>query len=427
MGLIEDEDTREVRLERKNSESKCLVIEPPFKQARTSEAPVSASDPDMNSETPRVQAHRKGWDATNWDLDTQQPHGGQEWNTIPNFVEDFSVTTNYLGPPMRAISACGLALQDVEHYPPANFEPYISELAAFLQPKDPVELTPRLMLGNGASELIDLVTRKGCHEGAFTTRSKAQYKEYERAALAAGREQKATPDDKGFKMLAVINPCNPTGDYLNIEQMKDYILSTCSNGMSVLVDESMQPWHGPDWRSDSLVSQREWIRKLYDEQDIRVYVIHSWTKIWSCPGIRLGSVICPTPSLSSAMKKHQVPWSLNVFALRFFSAAIKDTEYLQQTWMTVPQLRQRTVDNLTSMFPSWEFHGEPWLSWVWIDTKCAKLASEAVAVAKKAGTPIRNGGMGYNLPTFVRLKVAGIAKQDVLLKALMPLSKPIAA
>jgi len=38
------------------------------------------------------------WDSTNWDLNTQQPHGGQEWSELGSkFVEDFSVTTNFKG------------------------------------------------------------------------------------------------------------------------------------------------------------------------------------------------------------------------------------------------------------------------------------------------------------------------------------------
>jgi len=399
---------------RDGCEGAVLVIEPAVKRTRQGEA-----DPDVHSEKPRIQAHRKGWDATNWDLDTQQPHGGQEWSSIPNFVEDFSVTTNYLGPPSKAISACGLAMQDVEHYPPANFEPYLSELAAFLQPDDPAELGPRLMLGNGASEIIDLVTRVGSHEGSFSTRSAAQYKEYERAALAAGRQQA----DKDFAMLAVVNPCNPTGDYLSIEQMKAYIRGSSQGGMTVLVDESMQPWHGPRWREDSLVGQREWVRMMLQEHDVRVYVIHSWTKIWSCPGIRLGSVVCPSHGLATAMKKHQVPWSLNVFALRFLSAAIKDTEYMHRTWTSVPVLRQRTVERLGCLFPAWTVHGERWLSWLWVDTKDEILADRAVKLAKKAGVPIRCGAMGYGLPTFIRLKVADVQKQDVLFEALRPLAE----
>merc|ERR1712118_438494 len=56
--------------------------------------------------------------------------------------------------------------------------------------------------------------------------------------------------------------------------------------------------------------------------------------------------------------------------------------------------------------------GEPWLSWLWIDTKSAEVAVNAVKVCKAAGVPIRNGAMGYNLPTFIRLKVASARHQD---------------
>jgi len=42
---------------------------------------------------------------TVWDTKTQQFHGGQDWKFLNNFVEDFSVTTNCLGTPVRAIQA----------------------------------------------------------------------------------------------------------------------------------------------------------------------------------------------------------------------------------------------------------------------------------------------------------------------------------
>jgi histidinol-phosphate/aromatic aminotransferase/cobyric acid decarboxylase-like protein len=405
-----------------------LEIQPALKfprQLAPENLPLFTSEvtqPDLKSPHSRIQVHKNGWDATNWDLDTQQPHGGQEWSSISNFKEDFSVTTNYLGPPVRAISACGVAMGDVEHYPPANFEPYISELAALLDPEQPQDMVQRLLLGNGASELIDLVTRVGAHEGAFTVPNSAQYKEYERAALAAGRAQVKEAQGNDFRLLAIVNPCNPTGDYLSVHQMKAYIEKTCETGTTVLVDESMQLWYGPNWRDDSLVSQADWIQKLHDENDIRIYIIHSWTKIWSCPGIRLGSVVCPTVKLAADIKKHQVPWSLNVFALRFLSAAIEDTGYLQRTWSSVPRLRQRTVEQLSKMFPRWEFHGEAWLSWVWIDTRDAAVAEQAVKLAKAAGVPLRNGAMGYGLPTFIRAKVADEMKQDILFAALAPMS-----
>lgn len=40
-----------------------------------------------------------------WDAKTQTFHGGQEHRFLDNFVEDFSVTTNYLGTPTKALEA----------------------------------------------------------------------------------------------------------------------------------------------------------------------------------------------------------------------------------------------------------------------------------------------------------------------------------
>jgi histidinol-phosphate/aromatic aminotransferase/cobyric acid decarboxylase-like protein len=137
-----------------------------------------------------------GWDATNWDLNTQQPHGGQEWSSMGDkFVEDFSVTTNFMGPPESAVTAARDSLQNLEHYPAANFEPALSDLAEWLVgsgetsiPADVAELKSRMILGNGASELIDLVTRLAAPAGGFQQGSTTvQYKEYERAAWQHSR------------------------------------------------------------------------------------------------------------------------------------------------------------------------------------------------------------------------------------------------
>lgn len=48
-----------------------------------------------------------------WDTKTQTFHGGQEHRFISNFVEDFSVTTNYLGTPQKALDAAKEAVSFV--------------------------------------------------------------------------------------------------------------------------------------------------------------------------------------------------------------------------------------------------------------------------------------------------------------------------
>jgi hypothetical protein len=52
--------------------------------------------------------------ATVWDTKTQQFHGGQDWKFLNNFVEDFSVTTNLLGTPVKALNAARDAVR-LEH------------------------------------------------------------------------------------------------------------------------------------------------------------------------------------------------------------------------------------------------------------------------------------------------------------------------
>jgi hypothetical protein len=107
-----------------------------------------------------------------------------------------------------------------------------------------------------------------------------------------------------------------------VDELMNYLESTCKPGTTVIIDESMQPWVGPNWREDSLVSKGVWRRHMSVEKGINVFVMHSWTKIWSCAGIRLGSVIAPTPQLMVQIKAKQVPWSVNNVALTFLTVAI---------------------------------------------------------------------------------------------------------
>lgn len=114
----------------------------------------------------------------------------------------------------------------------------------------------------------------------------------------------------------------------------------------------------------------------------------------------------------------QVPWSLNICALAFLSAAVKDSEYLNETWTLTVDWRRQTVDRLLRLHPGWTVHGKKWLSWLWVDTHSAEEAATAVRRAKEAGVPVRNGAMGYGKPTFIRIAVRSPQKQDVLMRAL---------
>ena len=373
-----------------------------------------------------------------WDQQVQQYHGGQDWQFLTNFREDFSVTTNGLGTPKGAMEAAQKALLTIDHYPPANQEPALSSLARFLsgttgttgttaeplkqpQPSSEPWNHDRLILGNGASELIDLVVRAS-PEGSWSAGpTKVQYKEYQRSAQSHGRAVVAAGSTRSATFVSLVNPTNPTGDYMDIQAMRTWIEANVQDGATVTVDESMQLWLGPEWRADSLVSQGTWIREQWESRRVAVYVIHSWTKIWSCTGIRLGSIVCPTVEHCQALRRLQVPWSVNTPALAFLDAVVRDRAYLERTWECTPAWRRYAEDQLLALGRgkgyAWEVRGEPFLSWLWIDMKEERVADKAVQLAKRFGVPVRWAAYGYELPTCVRIATRSEEQTDVLLAA----------
>ncbi|CAG8637219.1 14044_t:CDS:2 [Funneliformis mosseae] len=358
-----------------------------------------------------------------WDTKVQQFHGGQDWRFLDNFVEDFSVTTNALGTPKAALEAAKEAVNTCHHYPPADQEPAKTSLAQFIWPDDYSVNHGRLLLGNGASELIDLVTRSAPLGTWKPGPWDVQYKEYERSAETNGRTILQPQDTTPANLTCIVNPCNPTGDYKNIIELKHWIDDNVAD------DESMQPWLSPDFRADSLTSQNEFIAMLYQTRRISVYIIHSWTKIWSCTGLRLGSVVCPTLAHCEVLKKLQVPWSVNSPALAFLNEVVKDAAYMEQTWELTSKWRAEIIERLKPLSDSiaqamndeefaWKFYGKSFLSWIWIDTKSKSIADQVVFRARAAGVPVRSGSPGYNRPTYIRVAVREPSKVDVFMDAL---------
>ncbi|PVU98511.1 hypothetical protein BB560_005656 [Smittium megazygosporum] len=360
-----------------------------------------------------------------YDKNVQQFHGGQDWTLMDNFIEDFSVTTNFQGTPKSALEAVTNSFSEVCHYPPINQEPAKSKLASFLFENEAKENHSRLILGNGASEVIDLVIRiasitgKTFKSGPF----RAQYKEYERSAINYGFQVVDPCGSQKVDLACLVNPCNPTGDYLTVEQQLSWIQDNVSDNGFVLLDESMQIWHSSNFHDASLLSKHGVILDLLEKRGISVYIIHSWTKIWSCTGLRLGSVVCPTETCANRIRKIQIPWSVNILGLRFLEHVVEDSEYLKSTWELTPMYRAQSVQKIAAAFPDWVCYGESFLSWIWIDTKSISVAETAVSLARTAGVPIRSGGPGYNLPSFIRIAVREPSKFDILMNALSGLSK----
>lgn len=411
-------------------------------------------------------------------METAAPHAGQDWRDCRVFVADFSVTTNALGTPVTPHKAAIECLtHEAGHYPAADYEPAKDRLTKFmLGPSAPPSalscLHSRLLVGNGASELIDLLIRfaepncsvcpsptvlqrratagagvnasSGAATGGIDTppdssaqacpNPKAhcwrpgpnvltQYMEYERSAKAVGRHSRSNPMDATVGLWCIVNPCNPTGEHIPAAELRSLISSATQPGAVVLVDESMLVWHGPDWRSQSLTSDAEWLKEMSVKRNVNVFIITSWTKIWSCPGLRIGSAVAPTTEVCRIAKRLQVPWSVNGPALAFLAAATEDYDYLKETWEKTREWRRYAKEQIEAVKPHWRVMGVEWMSFLWIDTQDQEEAAAAVSACLAAGVPLRWALHGYDLPSYIRIAVREPKQTDVVVDAIKGSSK----
>ncbi|CAJ1366198.1 unnamed protein product [Effrenium voratum] len=376
-----------------------------------------------------------------------ETHGGDDIHKVDRLVCDFSVTTNALGPVPSALEAVRRLLDTpestdqtglwngfnkrlsdhfnddgggissfvasspaVEHYPTRADDELEQLVASFLGRKQ-----EQLIFGNGASELIDLLAR-AAPQGSFCLNpfTEVQYREYERACLNAGRQRVSAPQDAS--VICLVNPNNPTGDFMERAEMEEWISSNAAPGSWVIVDESMIFWAGPDFQERGVSAQ--FIESMV-KKHINIFLVQSWTKIFACTGLRIGTVLCPTAEKRDMLLSMQVPWSVTALARGYLKAAMQDRAYLERTWEATAAWRSHMLTRLKRLHPTWEFHGKPWLSWIWIDTGSPAVAKEVYETALGCGCPVRHAASGYDKPSIVRLAVRRPYDFSVLYQALL--------
>jgi len=155
------------------------------------------------------------------------------------------------------------------------------------------------------------------------------------------------------------------------------------------------------------------------KKHIKIFIVYSWTKIFSCTGLRIGSVICPTPAAQKELEAQQVPWSVNIMARTYLKAAFQDKTYLERTWQLTTLWREHMIDKLKRLHPTWKYLGQPWTSWVWIDTGDEAVAKAVYQAALDCSCPVRHAAAGYDLPTYIRIAVRRPYDFAVLYQALL--------
>ncbi|MBN2920629.1 MAG: aminotransferase class I/II-fold pyridoxal phosphate-dependent enzyme [Lactobacillus sp.] len=112
--------------------------------------------------------------------------------------------------------------------------------------------------------------------------------------------------DKEIKNLIVVNPENPSGNYIEKKSMKKLLNWTKANNIKLIVDESFVDF--VDEENPTLIKQG-----VLDEYS-NLYVVKSISKSYGVPGLRLGILASSDRETISWMKKDVSIWNINSFA-----------------------------------------------------------------------------------------------------------------
>ena len=115
--------------------------------------------------------------------------------------------------------------------------------------------------------------------------------------------------------IIIINPDNPSGNYLKKEEILRLIKWTDGQGIKLVVDESFADFS--DEPDNSLIEQK------FIETYRRLYVMKSISKSYGVPGLRLGILVSSDTEAIAAMKKDVAIWNINSFGEYYLQVAEK--------------------------------------------------------------------------------------------------------
>lgn len=112
--------------------------------------------------------------------------------------------------------------------------------------------------------------------------------------------------DKNIKNLLLINPDNPSGNYINKKDLLKLISWTKENSIKLIIDESFVDF--AEEENNSLIDQN------IISENKHLYIIKSISKSYGVPGLRLGILVSGDVKSISLIKRDVSIWNINSFA-----------------------------------------------------------------------------------------------------------------
>lgn len=274
----------------------------------------------------------------------QSRYGGY-WR-YPHLI-DFCYLVNPYFPPQKM-------LDEIE----ANFGKLLSqypsgmEVNSLLAAKNFGVGPQNILAGNGASELIKLMLEGWEGKTGFI---KPSFEEYpnrypDRESVFFVPENKDFTytandvmeffGDKGIKNLVVINPDNPSGNYICRADMLEFVHWAENRHINLIVDESFTDFAD---EGSTLIEQ-----DILDANP-HLCVVKSISKCYGVPGLRLGIAVSGNTELISGLKRGVPIWNINSFAEFYMQIEEKYKDDYAEALQRMRCERSRFAGNLAKI------------------------------------------------------------------------------
>jgi histidinol-phosphate aminotransferase len=270
----------------------------------------------------------------------------------------------------------------------------------------------QLIFGNGSDEIIQIISRAFLDAETNTVMASPTFPQYKHNAIIEGAEIREIPllsghhdldamikaIDENTSVVWVCSPNNPTGTYINQEQILSF-LDQVPTSVIVVLDEAYFEYVDKDDYYNSL----ELVNKYPN-----LIVLRTFSKIYGLAGFRLGYGI-GNSEIISAIEPAREPFNVNSLALLAGEAAIKDQEFVQAC----------KVENQHGLQAYYQFCEENHLDYypsqgnfILIDFKMN--GDEVFQYLLKKGYIVRSG-QALGFPTSVRITVGSKQENEGLM------------
>lgn len=264
-------------------------------------------------------------------------HGGLDYSRLkdqginPDDIIDFSVSINpYPVHPnvLEAVRQCSLT-----RYPDTNARELRERIATHENCS-----AEEILAVSGTSQGIHLIGEAFLEKDSRVLIASPAYSQYEkisRLKKAEIREVISRPDDNfnppiekiideitNYKphIFWICNPNNPTGTYVNRDDMRRIEEAALKTETIVVIDEAYVAFTEESLR--------------YRDQSANILRLNSMTKDYGIPGLRIG-YIHGNPSLLAKIASFQPEWSISEPAQKAGIACLDEGEYYRNTWKEV--------------------------------------------------------------------------------------------